>query len=143
MRCQRAGIRHADRQPLERFDFVGERHGFCNAFGFCYILMHRPVDKQLIQATHHHDQFLAFLLGKNDVITGGETEVDIARDQRANVRSAAVGRRNVHLQFFIREETLVLCQKHRGHRVRDHGYRDLNLFWSLRLHRQGRAFQIE
>ena len=47
VRGQGAGIRHADGQPFERFDFFRQRHGFGDAFGLGRLFMHRPVDKQL------------------------------------------------------------------------------------------------
>jgi hypothetical protein len=54
VRCQRAGIGDAHGQALEQFDFLGQRHGFADAFRFSCFPVHRPIDKNLVEAAHNH-----------------------------------------------------------------------------------------
>jgi hypothetical protein len=58
--------------------------------------VHRPIDKNFIQAAHDHEQSLALLMRQDDVVSGGKAELYVAGDQRADVRSAAARGCNVN-----------------------------------------------
>ena len=113
MRRQRAGVGHADGRALERLDFLRQWRRFGDAFGLRRVLVHRPIDEELIQPAHHHGQPFAFLVRQNDIVAGGKTKIDVAGDQRANIRPAAVGRVDFDIEFFI-GKIIAFCAKKTG-----------------------------
>jgi hypothetical protein len=89
--------------------------------------MHGPVDQRARNHAHDHDQALAFLPGKDDLIARREGEVDVAGDQRLDVGPAAAGHGQFHVEAFLGKVALGLGEIDGRRRQRHHRQGHLHL----------------